>query len=65
MTNGEKFKEVFGFEVDPDLLCIASERACEIIHKITRGITCEDCPFYKKWADAEYKPCFELKGVKS
>lgn len=61
MTNGEKFKEVFGFEVDPNMLCMASPRACEIIHKT--GIECEECPFYKKWADTEYNPCFKLKEV--
>ena len=65
MTNKEKFKEVFGFEVDPDLLCIASTETCESINKITQGIECKDCPFYKGWTDAEYKPCFELKEVKS
>lgn len=53
MTNAEKFKEVFGFEPDPDVeneFCIFTETDCEKM-----GVQdCDDCP-NNDWWDHEYK----------
>lgn len=57
MTNREKFKETFGFNIDTDHLssgCVAPWGVCETI----RG--CDECPF-DEWWDREYKPCFQIK----
>lgn len=52
MTNGEKFKEVFGFKPQH---CVAPARVCE-----KQNMKCRECPFDNFW-DKEYKACFCIK----
>ena len=47
MTNAEKFKEVFGFELD-ERTCIIPRKYCIIQD------SCKDCT-YDNWQDKEYK----------
>lgn len=55
MTNGEKFKEVFGFTQDKKV-CVAPLTVCEIFYaQCGKG-----CPF-DDWWNKEYKPCFRMK----
>lgn len=55
MTNGEKFKQTFGFSPHgcpvPTIIC-ADNHA-----------NCRRCPF-DKWWEREYLPCFELERKK-
>lgn len=58
MTNAEKFKEVFGFELNTDafrlVYCINKNNpnVCRM-----REYSCEGCP-YEDWENQEYKnPC--------
>ena len=58
MTNAEKFKEVFGFELNTDafrlVYCINKNnpKVCRM-----REYSCEGCP-YEDWGNQEYKkPC--------
>ena len=53
MTNGEKFKEIFGFTPNSKE-CVAPEAVC-----ILNVQHCNGCPFTNFW-DREYKECFEL-----
>ena len=55
MTNREKFKEVYGFELDGNP-CAAPQSICN-------KQTCERCPFWGWW-DKEYKSCFEYEEPK-
>ena len=52
MTNREKFKEVYGFELDGNP-CAAPQSICN-------EQTCERCPFWGWW-DKEYKACFRYE----
>ena len=52
MTNREKFKEVYGFELEGSP-CAAPQSICN-------EQTCERCPFWGWW-DKEYLPCFRMK----
>lgn len=52
MTNGEKFKEVFGFR--PREVCIMPFLICK------EQDSCEVCLFQNFW-DKEYKHCFRIK----
>ena len=59
MTNGEKFKEVFGFNIrEPEYECIGAEKDCKQRNQKffdEGGIhPCVGCP-YKNWVDREYK----------
>lgn len=58
MTNGEKFKEVFGFYPDRTV-CLVPDEVCEEMQNDTKVI-CPNCPFYG-FMDREYKPCFRMK----
>lgn len=53
MTNREKFKEVYGFELEGSP-CVAPEKVCDHYGE------CGRCPF-KGWWDKEYLPCFRMK----
>jgi len=55
MTNREKFKEVYGFELDGNP-CAAPQSICN-------EQTCERCPFWGWW-DKEYKSCFKYEEPK-
>lgn len=55
MTNREKFKEVYGFELDGNP-CAAPQSICN-------EQTCERCPFWGWW-DKEYKSCFKYEESK-
>jgi hypothetical protein len=55
MTNREKFKEVYGFELDGNP-CAAPQSICN-------EQTCERCPFWGWW-DKEYKSCFRYEKPK-
>ena len=55
MTNREKFKEVYGFELDGNP-CVAPQSICN-------EQTCERCPFWGWW-DKEYKACFRYEEEK-
>ena len=55
MTNREKFKEVYGFELDGNP-CAAPQSICN-------EQTCERCPFWGWW-DKEYKACFRYEEKK-
>lgn len=55
MTNREKFKEVYGFELDGNP-CAAPQSICN-------EQTCERCPFWGWW-DKEYKACFRYEEEK-
>lgn len=55
MTNREKFKEVYGFELDGNP-CVAPQSICN-------EQTCERCPF-RGWWDKEYKACFRYEEEK-
>ena len=57
MTNGEKFKEVFGFEPCEDAECILPKSVCD-----TQDGFCNNCPFYDFW-NKEYKACFKMKDI--
>lgn len=56
MTNREKFKETFGFDLDRVNLsmCPVAEKICK-----QQGI-CKVCPFQYFW-EREYKPCFKMR----
>lgn len=56
MTNREKFKEVYGFELDGNP-CAAPQSICN-------EQTCERCPFWGWW-DKEYKACFRYEEEKT
>lgn len=47
MTNAEKFEEVFGFKVNPNVCYMPEEITCLLYD------TCDSCP-YNKWLDEEY-----------
>ena len=53
MTNREKFKEVYGFELEGSP-CVAPEKVCDHYGE------CGRCPF-KGWWDKEYLP--EVKRI--
>ena len=53
MTNREKFKEIYGFELEGSP-CVAPEKVCDHYGE------CGRCPF-KGWWDKEYLPCFRMK----
>ena len=55
MTNRDKFKEVYGFELDGSP-CAAPQSICN-------EQTCERCPF-RGWWDKEYKDCFRYEEKK-
>lgn len=55
MTNREKFKEVYGFELDGNP-CAAPQSICN-------EQICERCPFWGWW-DKEYKSCFKYEEPK-
>lgn len=55
MTNREKFKEVYGFELDGSP-CAAPQSICN-------EQTCESCSFWGWW-DKEYKACFRYEEKK-
>lgn len=65
MTNGEKFKEVFGFIPEPEFDCgCAPRKVCneqKKVHNRNTANMCFDCPF-NDWWNKEYKPCFKMKG---
>lgn len=52
MTNGEKFKEIFGFS---PANCVAPAKVCEEMN-----MKCRECVFDTFW-DKEYKSCFRIK----
>ena len=53
MTNREKFKEVYGFELEGSP-CVAPEKICDHYGE------CGRCPF-QGWWEKEYLPCFRMK----
>lgn len=55
MTNREKFKEVYGFELEGSP-CAAPQSICN-------EQTCERCPFWGWW-DKAYKSCFRYEEPK-
>ena len=55
MTNGEKFKEVFGFKPD-ERVCVAPQTVCEMFY----AQCSKDCPFHDWW-NKEYKACFRIR----
>ena len=59
MTNGEKFKEVFGFKPDSDT-CPIPNAVCDEMRKDNPKLMCIICPF-SGWFKKEYKPCFRMK----
>ena len=62
ITNGEKFKEVFGFKPNMNL-CVAPNKICKntVSRALSSGIDdpCTICAF-NNWFDREYKACFRL-----
>lgn len=51
MTNGERFRQVFGFFPNEYTDCPLPLEMCE-------GKMCHKCAF-QKWWEKEFKPCFE------
>lgn len=58
MTNGEKFKEIFGFTPDHEC-CIMPDKVCVYIHTTEKISKCDDCPFHTYFGK-EYRPCFSM-----
>lgn len=56
MTNGEKFKEVFGFTPDNDA-CILPEKVCATVAPTT---SCGGCVF-QHFFEKDYRPCFVIR----
>lgn len=59
MTNGAKFKEVFGFEPNRTV-CLVPDAVCQQMQKDNPKLICINCPF-GGWFYKEYKPCFRMK----
>lgn len=60
MTNGEKFKEVFGFRFNANICAMPENIECPTEN-------CDDCQ-YDKWLDQEYKEQgaeLDLKAIKN
>ena len=57
MTNLEKFKDVFGFELD-----VENGGSCPVLPEVCENLPfdCPECPF-SGWWDKEYKECFKLR----
>lgn len=51
MTNAEKFKEVFGYEIE----ALAPDDPCNMVdHDICIDNECDTCPLHRFW-EKEYK----------
>mgnify|MGYP007013864953 CR=1 FL=1 len=55
MTNGEKFKEVFGYECESDCGCGAFYVDFGTDCPVTQGRKCVTECYYNDWINQEYK----------